>query len=469
MDKDVISDKLDEFFKHKKNIISIFIGILLFAVVYYFPFGALTNLNSDMRAALGILLLAATLWVSEAVPLYVTSLIIVVSQILFIQEKTISSEEALAPFFSPVIALFLGGFVLASALSQYKLDLKMIRNVLDLAGKAPKSILLALMGITAFLSMWMSNTATTALMIALAVPIYTQIPKDDKFKKAIILGIPFAANIGGMVTPIGTPPNAIIIEELSLAGINIGFLDWMVLAFPLALILFIFTYFLLYFSFSTDTKVMDLEIKRKTETGLSKTQIYVLLVFVLTVALWLSSSIDVVGDFFRHPGFIALIPPIAFFSTGLLDKDDLANLNWDVLLLMGGGLSLGNAVSSTGLDEWIVHLIGYGSMGIVLLILIFSALAVVLSTFMSNTATASLMAPLMLVIGMDLGMGVSLMASIALACSIAMALPVSTPPNAIAYGTDIIEVKDMIKYGGLVSLVGIILLTIVFGFGLYIY
>lgn len=469
MEEDVISDKLEKYYKKKKNIVSILVGILLFVMVYYFPVGTLENLNTDMRAALGILLLAAVLWMTEAIPLYVTSLVIVMGQVFFIDEKTISSGEALAPFFSPVIALFLGGFVLASALNRYKLDLKMINGILKIAGMAPKSILLAMMVITAFLSMWMSNTATTALMIALAVPIYTQMPKDDKFKKAIILGIPFAANIGGMVTPIGTPPNAIIIEELSINGINIGFLDWILIALPIALILFLFTYLLLYFSFSTKINKLNLEISEETTPGFSKSQIFVLVIFGLTVTLWLSSSIEVVGDFFQHPGFIALIPPIAFFSTGLLDKDDLAELNWDVLILMGGGLSLGNAISSTGVDDWIVGLIGYGSMGLVLIILAFSAIAVLLSTFMSNTATASLMAPLMLVIGLDLGMGVSLMASIALACSIAMALPVSTPPNAIAYGTDVIEVKDMIKYGGLVSLVGIILLTVVFGFGLYVY
>ncbi len=469
MEKEIISDNLEKFYKRKKNIISISVGIVLFVIVYYFPFGSLQTLNGDMRAALGILILAAVLWMTEAIPLYVTSLVIVLGQIFFIQEKTVSSAEALAPFFSPIIALFLGGFVLAAALSQYELDLKMIKSVLKLAGRAPRSILFAMMGITGFLSMWMSNTATTALMIAIAVPIYTQIPKDDKFKKALILGVPFAANIGGMVTPIGTPPNAIIIEELSIKGTPIGFLDWMIIALPLALILFIFTYFVLYFSFSSKTDSINIEMEEKIDSGFSKTQIFVLLIFMLTVALWLGSSIEVMGEFFQHPGFIALIPPVAFFSTGLLDKDDLADLNWDVLLLMGGGLSLGNAISSTGLDDWIVGLIGYSSMGIVLLILSFSALAVVLSTFMSNTATASLMAPLMLAIGMDLGVEVSIMASIALACSVAMALPVSTPPNAIAYGTDVIEVKDMIKYGGLVSIMGIILLTIVFGFGLYIY
>ncbi len=469
MEKEIISDNLEKFYKRKKNIISISVGIVLFVIVYYFPFGSLQTLNGDMRAALGILILAAVLWMTEAIPLYVTSLVIVLGQIFFIQEKTVSSAEALAPFFSPIIALFLGGFVLAAALSQYELDLKMIKSVLKLAGRAPRSILFAMMGITGFLSMWMSNTATTALMIAIAVPIYTQIPKDDKFKKALILGVPFAANIGGMVTPIGTPPNAIIIEELSIKGTPIGFLDWMIIALPLALILFIFTYFVLYFSFSSKTDSINIEMEEKIDSGFSKTQIFVLLIFMLTVALWLGSSIEVMGEFFQHPGFIALIPPVAFFSTGLLDKDDLADLNWDVLLLMGGGLSLGNAISSTGLDDWIVGLIGYGSMGIVLLILSFSAIAVVLSTFMSNTATASLMAPLMLAIGMDLGVEVSIMASIALACSVAMALPVSTPPNAIAYGTDVIDVKDMIKYGGLVSIIGIILLTIVFGFGVYIY
>lgn len=467
MDAEEIPDPMKAFERNKRNIASIAAAVFLFVLVYFFPFGPIAELNSDMRGALGILLLAATLWITEAVPLYATSLIIVISQMMFIQDATVSADEALAPFFSPIIALFLGGFVLASALSKYKLDLKIAKNILLRVGKAPKNIMLALMGITAFLSMWMSNTATTALMVALAVPIYSQI--EGRFKKAVILGIPFAANIGGMGTPIGTPPNAIIIEELSQAGFSISFLEWMLIALPLTIIMLLFAFGLLYYSFKPSISSLDIELDRETTEGFSTTQKFVLSIFTLTVLLWLTSSIETIGDLFQHPGIIALIPPIAFFSTGVLDKVDLKELNWNVLILMGGGLSLGNAVNSTGLDQWIVDLIPHETISMILVISAFSAVAVILSTFMSNTATAALMAPITVVIGMDLNSTVSLMASIALACSLAMALPVSTPPNAIAYGTDKIDVKDMIKYGSAISVVGVTLLIIVFGSGLFIY
>ncbi|MGM0510622.1 MAG: SLC13 family permease [Thermoplasmatota archaeon] len=452
----------------KRKIAFVALGLTLFSLVYFFPIGVLKGLNGDMRAALGILLLAATLWITESIPLYTTSLLIVLFQVIFISEKTIGAEEALLPFFSPIIALFLGGFVLAAALHKYGIDLKIANAILESAGKSPKRVMLALMVTTAFLSMWMSNTATAALMIALSLPIYHQIPKEEKFKKALILGIPFAANIGGMSTPIGTPPNAIIIDELSNFGFTLGFLDWMIIALPLTMIMLLFAYVLLYFSFKPISKELKIEVEEVSKDGFSKNQRFVLLIFLLTVLLWLGSSVKVIGDIFQHPGIIALIPPIAFFGTGVLGKDELVELNWDVLLLMGGGLSLGNAISSTGLDRWIVGLFEHDTLSLVLVIFVFTTLAVVLSTFMSNTATAALMAPIMIVIGMDLGSGISVMASIALGSSLAMALPVSTPPNAIAYGTDEIEVKDMIKYGSIISAVGILLITLVFGYGLYI-
>lgn len=475
MDKELLRRSLrDIVWKHKHRLGIITIALVLFVFAYLDILGVLEplGLDQDMRAAFGILLVASTLWITEVIPLYTTSLVIVLFQILFISDEVVPEAEALAPFFSPIIALFLGGFVLAAALHKYKIDVKIAKEMLRRAGTAPRNVMLVLMGVTAFLSMWMSNTATTALMVALAVPIYTQIPKEEKFKKAIILAIPFAANVGGMATPIGTPPNAIIIEQLAArpAEINVTFLDWMVIAIPLTLIMLAFIFFLLYLAFKPSSDTLDIDFDEKeTEEGLSKTQQFIVAIFAVTVSLWLLSSWEPIGNLFQHSGIIALIPPIAFFSSGVLNKDDLTDLNWNVLLLMGGGLSLGNAMSLTGLDRTIVDLIPYQAMGLILVILVFAAVGVILSTIMSNTATSAMMAPIMIGIGMDLGSEISVMISVALACSLAMALPVSTPPNAIAYGTDEIEIKEMIKYGSLISLVGVIILTLIFGYGLYYY
>jgi len=456
----------DEPWLFEKRILIFLAAAVLFALPYILNIDGMDN---NMKAAMGILLVAALFWITEAIPLYATSLLIVLLQIMFISEDVISPNQALAPFFNTIIALFFGGFVLAAALQRYNVDIKLAKQMLKRFGQSPKGVLLGLMGITAFLSMWMSNTATTALMVALAIPIYTQIPKEEKFTKAMMLGIPFAANIGGMATPIGTPPNAIIIDELArgrlgYTPINITFLEWMIIAIPLTVIMLVFTYFLLYYSYRPSLKKLNIQFSSRSHKGWTIKQLFVLVVFGITVLLWLTSSVTLVDNLFRSAGIIALIPAIIFFSTGLLDKDDLANLNWNVLLLMGGGLSLGGAIDSTGLASWLVDLIDHNAMGVIMVIVVFAAIAVVLSTFMSNTATASVMAPIVIIVGIDLGATTSIMAAVALSCSMAMALPVSTPPNAIAYGQDIIDMKDMIISGIIVGVFGIIMLTMFFGF-----
>ncbi len=448
-----------------KRIVVFILAAVLFALPYMLN---IEGLDGNMKAAMGILLVAALFWITEVIPLYATSLVIVLLQIMSISDDVVSVNDALAPFFNHIIALFFGGFVLAAALQRYNVDIKLARQMLKRFGRSPKGVLLGLMGITAFLSMWMSNTATAALMIALAIPIYTQIPKEEKFTKAMMLGIPFAANIGGMATPIGTPPNAIIIDELardraSFAPVNISFLEWMILAIPLTAVVLIFTYFLLYYSYKPSVKELKIELDHEGKKGFSKKQLFVLVVFSITVLLWLTSSVSMVDNLFRSAGIIALIPAVVFFSTGLLDKDDLAKLNWNVLLLMGGGLSLGNAIGSTGLAEWMVALIDHNALGIIMIILVFTSVAIVLSTFMSNTATAAVMAPIVIIVGIDLGATVSIMAAVALSCSMAMALPVSTPPNAIAYGQEVVDMKDMLIKGTIVGVFGMILLTLVFG------
>ncbi|MFW5898676.1 MAG: SLC13 family permease [Candidatus Saliniplasma sp.] len=459
-DEETLSEVVGRYYK---QILIFMFGLFLLISTYFLPVPVIEELSGDQRAVFGILLFAAVLWITEAIPLYATSILIVLFQILFISEETVNANEALAPFFNTIIALFLGGFALAAALHKYNVDNKLAKQMIKSVGKSPKMIMFGMMFITAFLSMWMSNTATTALMIALALPIYTQIPKEEKFSKALILGIPFAANIGGMATPIGTPPNAIIIERLSTEGIYLSFLDWVIIALPITILMFLFAYFVLYFAFKPSIKELDIDLEHKAKSGFSRKQIFILVIFSITVLLWLTSSVPIVDTLFQSAGIIALIPVVVFFGTGLLDKDDLGKLNWNVLLLMGGGMSLGNAMRVTGLAEWMVSLVDHQALGLIMVVVIFSAIAIILSTFMSNTATAALMAPIMIIIGMDLGSSISIMASVALACSMAMALPVSTPPNAIAYGTDKVDIRDMMKYGALISIVGVTLLAIIFG------
>ncbi len=420
------------------------------------------GLDGNMRGAMAVFVVAAILWISEAVPHYITSFVIVLMEVILIDEKIFSASDALQPFFNTLIALFFGGFVLSIALNRYGLDRTMAYYVLSKAKKSPARILIGMMAITAFLSMWMSNTATTALMMAMALPVYATIPREERFRKALILGIPFAANIGGMGTPVGTPPNAIIINELAEGGYTIGFFQWMLMALPVMGILLMLTFLILFYSFKPK-KEISIEIKCESTRRIDKKQLYVLIIFVITVSLWLLSSTGEVKSIFQSSGIIALIPVIAFFGAKVLDKDDLKKINWDVLILMGGGMSLGGAIEATGLGAWIIGRINHTSMSFFVLMTVFAVIAVIMSTFMSNTSTAALMAPIVFTIASASTNTVVLMVALALACSMAMALPVSTPPNAIAYGTEEIPVKDMMVYGTVVSIVGMLLLILFFG------
>ncbi len=441
---------------------AVFLSIILAVLAFTIP---AEGLDSNMRGALAVFMVAAVLWISEAIPLYLTSFVIVLMEVMLIDKGVFSASDALQPFFNTLIALFFGGFVLSIGLNKYGLDAKMARYILSKAGKSPGKILIGMMGMTAFLSMWMSNTATTALMMAMALPIYRAIPPGNRFKKALVLGIPFAANIGGMGTPIGTPPNAIIINELAEGGYNITFFQWMMMTVPVMLVLLAISFVILFYAFRPEKNDLPVEdISCEGIRSMDGKQFYVLGIFVLTAVLWLFSSTKDVKNLFQSSGIIALIPVIAFFGAGILDKRDLRKVNWDVLLLMGGGMSLGSAVKATSLDIWIMGHIDHSSMSFFVLVLVFALAAILLSTFMSNTSTAALMAPIVLTVAVLSSNPIGMMVALALACSMAMALPVSTPPNAIAYGTEEVEVKDMMIYGSLIGALGVLVILIFLAF-----
>ncbi|MBD3285767.1 DASS family sodium-coupled anion symporter [candidate division WOR-3 bacterium] len=417
------------------------------------------GMETAAQRTLGVFVLALILWMSEAIPLYVTSFVIAALLAIFVPQhiEGVDFKAFLEPFFSPVILLFLGGFVLARGLEQYDLDSVLASAILRRVGKRPWAILAGFMGVTAILSMWMSNTAATALMIAVALPLIGSMDKNDPMKIGMLLGIPFAANLGGMATPIGTPPNAIAIANLRDAGVTVNFLEWMGLALPAAIILLVLTWVLILLLFKPKTKTLTFSLERKTKR-MGWKEWLVLGTLLVTILGWLTGRLHKIPD-----AIVALVPVLVFFAFGLLGRKDFRSLGWDVLILMGGGLSLGSAVSASGLDTWLVSSLGMEGLPPVALFIGFILITVVLTNFISNTSSAALIVPLAMGFAVS---GNSLVIGVALAASASMLLPVSTPPNAIAFGSGQLKVKHMFSTG---LIIAVIALGVIMLFGLLIW
>lgn len=434
------------------------------AVVFFAGFVYLIapeSLPEPARRVLGIFIIAALFWALEVVPLYATSILVVVLEIFLLCRPggVLGMDESgyqvfLVPFGSPVIILFLGGFVLARALHKYKIDKFIASRLLGVFGNKPYFLMLGFMVTTGFLSMWMSDTATTAMMIAMVTPLLVQLKEGDPFCTALILAVPFSALIGGMGTPVGTPPNAIAMGILADYGIHITFVSWMKMAVPLSLILLVTASGVLYMMFPPREKSIDLKIKLSSHLPARAPQTVV--VAIVTIGLWLTTGIHKIPA-----SVISLLAAAIFAITGLLNRDDFKKINWDVLILMWGGLALGKGMQITKLTEWIVSLPIFDQQGVVLVV-IFCVLGVLLSTVMSNTATANLLIPIVMVIPGE--SHILLATTIALSCSLAMALPVSTPPNAIAFATNMLRSKDMFKAGAVISLISLIIILAGFKF-----
>ncbi|MGI5835007.1 MAG: SLC13 family permease [Chloroflexota bacterium] len=436
------------------------VGLFLAAIILgiaasQIPFPGLSLAG---QITLGIFITAAILWITEAVPLFITSFVILFSEVVFLGLPggalgLAAGDYAIffAPFFDPIIALFFGGFVLGIAMSRHQLDSITAQEILHRVGNRPPWILAGFMGTTAFLSLWLSNTATTVLMIAVLMPILRMMPAHAPFRKALVLGIPFAANIGGIGTPIGTPPNAIAIANLARAGFRISFLEWMVLTIPVMLVILALTWGLLLLFFPSETRSLTLRLP--ATQPLNRTSWLVVAVFLITVTLWLTTPWHGIPE-----GAIALIPAVAFFGTGILETRDLGQVGWDVLFIVGGGLALGVAMDQSGLSSWIVSQINLAGLNFISIVLILGGVAALMTTFISNSATAALLIPI--IVGLEDISPVPVTIAVALAASMSMTLPISTPPNAIAYGTGEIRTSDMIRVGGLITVASVLLVAV---------
>lgn len=431
----------------------------------------LSGLTWTEQRVLAIFLFAALCWVFEPIPIYATSICVLVLELLLIsthgliwfrqgptaQLGTLIKYQALmSTLASPVILLFLGGFFLAMAATKYRLDQNLANMMLRPLGQKPHIVMLGCMLITAVFSMFMSNTATTAMMLSLMVPILSRLDDDPKGKVAFCLCIPLAANIGGVGTPIGTPPNAIALKYL-VGPHTISFGKWMLFSIPYVLAMLLIGWFLLRWLYPVKTEKISLEFEVQF-LQTSKAWI-VYLTFAGTILLWLTEALHGINTY-----IVALLPVGLFLATEVITKEELKRLNWDVLWLVAGGIALGMALEQSGLAQRVIAAIPFGSLSPYWVILLAALLATSMATFMSNTATANLLLPIVAILGTNtqslapLGGMKMLILCVAFSSSLGMALPISTPPNALAHAMGFIETRDMIKVGLFMGVIGLTLL-----------
>ena len=446
----------------------------------------------------GVVLLMASWWATEALPLPVTAFIpLALFPLLGIYDFSDASNpaksaftKAAAPYAHPNVFLFLGGFILALAIEKVNLHKRIALKMLLSIGTDAKYLIGGFMLVSAFISMWIMNTSTTLMLLPIGLAIAgvvrktTNLDKDFlNFQTALLLGIAYAATIGGISTPIGTAPNIVVISLIQEQGLEISFNQWMLLALPISVIMLVGGWWLL------TNIIFPVNINANEETQNSLQKMYldlgvmsvdekrVLIIFVLTALAWMFR--DLLDNTYLLQGLtdygIAIIAALAVFitrssqGTGLVEWSITTKLPWGILILFGGGLSMANAIMSSGLGKWIGGLIP--DINAVLLILLIVVLIVFLTELTSNQATTATFVPIMIILATvegnllpdgtnNLGLIAQLAIPVALAASCAFMLPVATPPNAIVYGSEKFTIAQMMKAGLYFNILGILVVTI---------
>lgn len=443
-------NKINSTINWKSRSIQFVLSFIIALVLNYFISG--NDLSEAQSSVLFILIFAIGLWVTEAIPPFAVG-ILIIGYLVFTMSNLESEnvKQYIQTWSDSVIWLFLGGFFIAEAMKKTALDVALLKFSVPYFGNKSKNILLGLMMITAFLSMLMSNTATTAMMIASISPIIYKLGKKAPLTKALLIGIPTAAAIGGMGTIIGSAPNAIAVGALDGIGIRISFLQWMIFGVPVAMVLIIFFWQALLQKYKIKTSKLTLDFLTNEQlkidnNHITKLQTRITIIIILTSLLfWLTSQwtgIPVAG--------VSGIPIVGFTMFRILDADDMRKLPWDTLMLVAGGLALGIAVQQQGLTDYFISFINLESLNYYVLLFVFAIISVIFSNFMSNTATTTIMVPLALSVTAALP-GISdeiIPLIIALTASCALLLPVSTPPNAIAFSTGKLQQSDF-RFGGI--------------------
>ena len=460
-----------------KKLVMLLFAIAVFLFFWFVPrsfFGIAENgtpiLSIIEQRTVAIFALAALMWMFEVLPTWATSVTIIVLLLFTISDSSplfmrtagdtanlgtlVSYKALLAAFADPTIMLFLGGFILAIAATKVGLDVQLAKVLLKPFGTKPKFVLLGFLCVIALFSMFMSNTATAAMMLTFLAPVLRTLPKEEKGMAGLALAIPIAANVGG----IGTPPNAIALGYLNeTMHQGVGFGEWMMVMVPFVIVILLIAWVVLMkiFPFTTDKIELKIENTKKPDT---KTYI-VWVTFAVTILLWVLDKVTGI-----NANVVAMIPVGVFCATGVITKEDLREIDWSVLWMVAGGFALGIALNKTGLAENLVESIPFASFPPLVVLLLSGFIAYLLSNFIANSAAANLLVPILCAVGVGMGELLdpvggarALIIGVALSTSFAMLFPISTPPNAIAHSTGLIQVKDMTKVGLIIGVIGFVL------------
>ena len=448
--------------------------VLITAVVWNLPISVfdIDGLTVVQQRIIAIFVFATLSWLTECIPAWATSLAIMTIMCVSVSENSfqffkgdgigelLKSKEIMASFADPIIMLFLAGFILAIAASKSGLDTLLAKNMIRPFGNKSENVLLGFLFITGIFSMFISNTATAALMLTFLAPVFASLPANGKGRIALTMSIPLAANLGGIGTPIGTPPNMIAMKFLNDPdGLNLGisFGQWMLIMGPLVVILLLICWRVILYFFPFSKKTIELEIKGEIHRGW---RMYVVIAtFIITILLWIIPK-EITGI---NTNTVSMIPMGIFAITGVINAKDLQQIDWSVIWMVAGGFALGLGMNGSGLADVAIESIPFGSWSPIVILIVSGLICYFLSNFISNTATAALLMPILTVVcramgdKLDVIGGTStVLLGVAIAASTAMCLPISTPPNAIAYSTGLVEQKDMLKTGitcGIISLV----------------
>lgn len=428
------------------------------------------------QRTIGIFCFATLMWILEAIPSWTTSVAIIVLLLFTASDSSIwlmtqgyeastlgtliSYKKIMACFADPIIMLFIGGFILAIAATKTGLDAKLAKVMLAPFGKKSENVLLGFLLVTGVFSMFLSNTATAAMMLTFLSPVLKSLPASGKGRISLALAIPIGANIGGIATPIGTPPNAIALKFLNdPEGLNaqIGFGQWMLFMFPLAIILLVISWFVLLRLFPFTQKTIELEIEGEAKKDWKSILVYV--TFAVTILLWCLDKYTGVNS-----NVVAMLPVGVFCVAGIITRRDLEEINWSVLWMVAGGFALGIALQDTGLAAHLINTIPFERWNPVLLVVGSGLICYAMANFISHTATANLLVPILALVGISasaslasLGGVSTLLIGVAVGSSLAMILPISTPPNALAHATGLIEQKQMMRVGIIIGAVGLLI------------
>jgi sodium-dependent dicarboxylate transporter 2/3/5 len=469
---------------HTTKKVGLLLGPILFFIIVNLPFYLISEKGD---AVIAVALWMVIWWITETVNIAVTALL---PLILFPLLKVMEIGAVGANYGSPIIFLFFGGFVLALALEKVNLHKRIALNIVKFTGTTPNKVVLGFMIATAFMSMWISNTAATVVMLPIAISVIKLLiddkegfTKGDKnFALSIMLGIAFAANAGGIATVIGTPPNSVLIGLLeNQYNIQISFLTWMSFGLPFSILMVAAVYFVLVklmfpskgILFSSSANLITEEVEKLGK--ISKEEKRVLLIFAITVFLWVTRTIinSIFPDLKLSDTIISLIGAVSLFAIPMnfhkrnfiLKWKDTEKLAWGILLLFGGGLALANGMDSSGLLALVTDTIAAGNFNILFTVSLLIILMLFMTELMSNVALVAVSAPV--VAGIAIGLNIpilNLLIPVTMASSCAFMLPMATPPNAIVFASGYVKVNQMVKAGIILNLIAVVLLILYYQF-----